>query len=92
MSKKIGDYTYSLSKDKTHKLSVIVNNKIINFGHKSYSHYFDRTLLLNPKLNHKDPKRRENYLKRSGGIRNSKGDLTKDDPTSKNWHARKILW
>jgi hypothetical protein len=92
MSKKVGNYTYSLSKDKTHKLSVVVENRTINFGNKNYSHYFDKTGLLPKNLNHLDPKRRENYLTRSAGIRNGKGQLTKDDPTSKNFHARKILW
>ncbi|MEY5145609.1 MAG: Aeromonas phage 4 [Actinomycetota bacterium] len=41
---------------------------------------------------HKDPKRRENYLARSGGIRNKQGQLTKDDPFSANHWARKVLW
>lgn len=41
---------------------------------------------------HKDPKRRENYLARSGGIRNKSGELTKNDPFSANYWARKVLW
>jgi hypothetical protein len=41
---------------------------------------------------HKDPKRRANYLSRSGGIRNKSGQLTKDDKFSANHWARKDLW
>jgi hypothetical protein len=41
---------------------------------------------------HKDPKRRENYLKRSAGIKDKDGKLTKDDKFSANYWARKILW
>lgn len=41
---------------------------------------------------HKDPQRRENYLARSGGIRNKSGQLTKDDVFSANHWARKVLW
>jgi len=41
---------------------------------------------------HKDPKRRKNYLARSGGIRNKSGALTKNDIFSANYWARKVLW
>jgi len=41
---------------------------------------------------HKDPKRRENYLKRSAGIKDKNGKPTKDDPFSPNHWARKDLW
>jgi len=41
---------------------------------------------------HKNPKRRANYLNRSGGIRNKSGELTKNDKFSANHWARKILW
>ena len=41
---------------------------------------------------HKDPKRRKNYLARSGGIRNKSGALTKNDIFSANYWARRILW
>ena len=41
---------------------------------------------------HNDTKRRENYLARSGGIRNKSGELTKNDPFSANYWARKKLW
>ena len=41
---------------------------------------------------HKDKQRRKNYLTRSAGIRNKSGKLTKDDPFSPNYWARKELW
>ncbi len=41
---------------------------------------------------HKDPKRRENYLARSGGIKDKNGNPTKDDPFSPNYWSRKVLW
>ena len=41
---------------------------------------------------HRDPKRRENYLKRSAGIRDGSGKLTKDDKFSANYWARTKLW
>lgn len=54
----------------------------VHFGHPAYEDY---TI-------HKDPKRRRNYLTRSAGIRNGSGRLTKDDPLSPNYWARRILW
>ena len=53
--------------------------KVIRFGAKGYGHNYS-------------PEARKNYLKRSGGIRNKSGELTKDDKFSKNYWARKILW
>ena len=41
---------------------------------------------------HKDPKRRKNYLARSGGIKNKAGQLTKNDKNSANYWSRKINW
>jgi hypothetical protein len=56
--------------------------KIVNFGQKGYEDF----------TQHNDLKRRENYLKRSAGIRNKEGKLTKDDKFSANYWARKELW
>jgi len=53
--------------------------KLIHFGALGYGHnYSDRA--------------KANYLRRSAGIRNKKGELTKDDKWSANYWARKILW
>ena len=53
--------------------------KLIRFGHKGYGHNIN-------------PKRKANYLKRSAGIRDKHGRLTKDNKLSANYWARKKLW
>lgn len=53
--------------------------KIVHFGAKGYGHNYSKEA-------------KENYLKRSAGIRDKSGKLTKDDPWSANYWARKILW
>ena len=58
------------------------NKKLIHFGDANMSDY----------TKHKDKDRRKNYLERSGGIKNKKGKLTKNDKNSANYWARKILW
>lgn len=55
---------------------------IVSFGAPAYQDY----------TQHSDNKRRENYLRRSAGIRNGAGDLTKDDPLSANYWSRRFLW
>ena len=73
----------STRKDK--KLMVLVKNpktgrlKKIHFGDKKYKH------------NH-SKKARSNYLKRSAGIKDKNGRLTKDNKMSSNYWARKVLW
>lgn len=89
---KIGKYEYFLSEKKDKKLMVIVNNKKIHFGQKGYEHFFDKTGLLDKKLNHKDEQRRERYLKRSKGIKDKNGNLTYKNPESANFHSINILW
>jgi hypothetical protein len=56
--------------------------RIVHFGQKGYEDF----------TQHKDKKRRKNYLTRSAGIRNKSGQLTKDDPFSPNYWARRKLW
>jgi len=53
--------------------------KLIHFGALGYGHNFSK-------------KAKQNYLKRSSGIRNKSGQLTKNDKWSANHWARKILW
>tara|TARA_R110000782_G_scaffold47511_2_gene104486 strand:- start:564 stop:842 length:279 start_codon:yes stop_codon:yes gene_type:complete len=89
--KTIGGYTYKKSNVAGKKLSVVVNGKIINFGDSSMDHYKDKTGIWKSK-DHLDEKRRKSYLARSGGIKRKDGTLTKNDPTSSNYHSRKILW
>lgn len=74
------------SKAKNKKFSVYVmkNGKktLIHFGDSRYSDY----------TQHKDPQRRKDYLRRSAGIRDKQGNLTKDNKNSANYWARKYLW
>lgn len=88
---KIGNYDYIKSTNKNKKLMVKVNNKIIHFGSRDMEHFKDKTGIWQNK-NHYDDKRRKSYLSRSGGIKKKDGSLTKDDPTSANYHSRNILW
>ncbi len=53
--------------------------KIVHFGALGYGHNYSKTA-------------KRSYLARSAGIRNKAGELTKDDPWSANYWARKILW
>lgn len=70
----------------THKKMVLAKKgdevKLVKYGHREYEDF----------TQHKDPQRRENYLKRSAGIKNKSGKLTKDDVFSANHWARKDLW
>ena len=56
--------------------------RIVHFGQKGYEDF----------TQHKDKKRQKNYLTRSAGIKNKEGKLTKDDPFSPNYWARRELW
>lgn len=53
--------------------------KLIHFGALGFGHNYS-------------PEAKKNYLKRSAGIRNKSGQLTKNDKWSANYWARKILW
>lgn len=53
--------------------------KLIHFGALGYGHNYSE-------------KAKKNYLARSANIRNKQGKLTKNDPWSANYWARKILW
>ena len=74
------------SKAKGKKYSVYVmkegKKRLIHFGASDYKDF----------TQHKDPKRRKNYLTRSAGIRDKQGNLTKDDKNSSNYWSRKVLW
>tara|TARA_R110002033_G_scaffold128709_1_gene169764 strand:- start:822 stop:1103 length:282 start_codon:yes stop_codon:yes gene_type:complete len=41
---------------------------------------------------HKDSKRRDSYLARSGGIKDKSGKSTADSKDSANYWSRKVLW
>ena len=71
----------STSKDK--KMMVLVRHRgvvrLVHFGQRGYAHNYS-------------PEAKANYLARSAGIRDKDGNLTKDDPFSPNYWARKVLW
>lgn len=56
--------------------------KLVSYGHRGYEDY----------TQHGSEKRRDNYLRRSAGIRDKNGNLTKNDVFSANHWARKDLW
>ncbi len=71
------------SDNKGKKFKVLTpGGKIIHFGDSSMKDF----------TQHKDKKRRENYCKRSAGIRDGNGKLTKDNKESANYYSRKFLW
>jgi len=88
---KIGKYEYKKSTNPKKKLMVVVNNKTIHFGSRDMEQFKDKTGIWKSK-DHNDDKRRKNYLSRSAGIKRKDGTLTKNDPTSANFHSRNILW
>ena len=69
------------------------NNKWVHFGDLRYEQYEDKTpLKLYYNLNHKDKKRRFNYLKRAKGIKDKEGNLTYLNKNSPNYYSIKYLW
>ena len=69
---------FEKSKLKNKKYSVITpKGKKINFGDKRFQQFKDSTGLgLYSDLDHNDKKRKKNYCKRSGNIKDKKGDFT----------------
>tara|TARA_R110002126_G_scaffold25743_2_gene87789 strand:+ start:1087 stop:1329 length:243 start_codon:yes stop_codon:yes gene_type:complete len=67
---------------KTKKMMVLTKKGIIHFGDSSMEDY----------TQHKDEKRRINYCKRSAGIKDGNGNLTKNNKESSNYFSRKYLW
>ena len=91
MKVKIGKYEYEKSSRKDKKLMTMVDGKRVHFGNPKYKHWKDKTGIWKS-MDHNDKERRKNYLTRSAGIKDKDGKLTKDNPSSPNYHARKILW
>ena len=67
---------------KNKKLAVITPYGTIHFGDKRYKDF----------TQHRNLKRRANYLKRAAGIRDKNGKLTINNPLSSNYWAARILW
>lgn len=91
VKKKIGNYTYEKSTAKGKKLMTTVRGKKVHFGDKNMQQFKDKTGIYKSK-DHGDEKRRKSFRDRTAGIKNKSGKLTKDDPTSANYHARRVLW
>ena len=88
---KIGNFFYQKSTRPGKKLMVKYNNRTIHFGSSKNKQFKDKTGYWKS-LDHGDTKKRKSYLSRSAGIKNKEGKLTKDNPDSANFHARRILW
>lgn len=67
---------------KSKKFMVRYNGKLIHFGATGYQDFLD----------HNDPVRRENYLRRAKGIRDGNGKLTHKNKNKANFWAIHILW
>jgi hypothetical protein len=84
---------FKVSTRKNKKYMVKVGNKWVHFGDKRYSQYTDRVPLKKySHLDHKDLKRRANYLARAKGIKDKQGNLTWKDKTSPNYWSIRWLW
>jgi len=82
----------SKAKNKKYAIKTPLGNTI-NFGDKRYQHYKDTTpLKLYSNLDHNDKVRQKSYCKRSSGIKDKKGNLTKNNKYSSNALSRKYLW
>ncbi len=79
------------SDKKFKKYKVLTKNGIIHFGDTRYQQYKD-SIGDFKKLDHGDKQRQKNYCKRSGGIKDKNGKLTKDNKDSSNYFSRKYLW
>lgn len=71
------------SNKKNKKFKVLTpKGKIIHFGDSRYKDF----------TQHKDKKRKENYCKRSAGIVDKDGRLTKNNKEKANYYSRLHLW
>lgn len=78
------DYDHPIPSDKADKKYMVLVRRgervaLVHFGQKGYQHNYSEAA-------------KQNYLARSAGIRDKDGNLTKDDPFSPNYWARRYLW
>ena len=64
---------------------------LIHFGDSSMQHFKDK-LGEWSNLDHNDKARRKNFLTRTAGIKNKKGEFTAFNKNYANYWARRILW
>jgi len=72
-------YKYSKSERKDKQLKVTVDGKTIHFGDPKMEEY--------PLT-----KRGDKFCTRTFGIKNKKGEVTRNNPKYANFHSRKKLW
>lgn len=92
---KVGNFDYQLSTKKDKKLMVKTpDGKTIHFGGNptTSKHYYDKTGLLNKKLNHNDDKTRKNWKARHGKITTKDGKLAYKNPNQSSYHSWNVLW
>lgn len=70
---------------------VVVDGKTIHFGDSKMEQFKDKTGIWKSK-DHGDKERRKRYLARARGIKNKKGELTANMPSSPNYHSINVLW
>jgi hypothetical protein len=78
----LGAQELKRSTRKNKKLAVLYNDKWLYIGDRRYMDY----------TQHRNEKRRKNYLTRTKGIRDSKGNLTYNNKNTANYWARTLLW
>lgn len=68
------------------------SGKTVHFGSTEHQHFKDKALGLYSHLDHRDEKRRQNYLARAKAIKDKQGNLTYKDKESPNYYAIRYLW
>jgi len=79
---KLGATDFKKSSRKDKKWMVEYNGKWIHFGQVGYEDY----------TQHRDQKRRKDYLQRTRYIRDGEGNLTYNNKNKANYWARNVLW
>lgn len=79
---KLGASDFGESKKKNKRFYVIYDGKIIHFGSKNGSTYYD----------HKDKIKRNNWVARHSMIKNKKGERVINNPNSASYWSHNLLW
>ena len=79
---KLGASDFGESTKKNKRFYVIYDGKIINFGSKNGSAFYD----------HKDKIKKFNWYKRHSKIKNKNGDYVIHNPNSASYWSANLLW
>ena len=79
---KLGASDFGKSKNKNKRFYVIYDDKLINFGSKSGSTFYD----------HGDKIKRNNWIARHSMIKNKKGERVINNPKSASYWSHNLLW